>query len=307
MFVILAATNATASAAPTAAAKTAVKFDHLNLIFNVDVFILCLTGLFILLCLPRLVIRFIHPEEWYNGHWLRYVYVHNPVQSYPTVAPPTPAHLSTSPRKVEYYDSRSEKSVNFDDDEYERQGADLHRNASTNSQHALLSRNASTGSQHALLSRNASTASSRVRRRRETLPVHMPAWSSMAPWFSNVLRITISPGLTVGRVILMLTYFFILLYASLYQSNIFTNSIRTGFVAASQIPVVVTLGTKNNLLGIAVGMGYERVSLFLFSFLSPPMPSMCVSRCASTYGMLFSTAELLDKLCSLYGRLLLLL
>lgn len=90
--------------------------------------------------------------------------------------------------------------------------------------------------------------------------MHMPAWSSMLPWAANFLGISIRPGYTVGKLILQLTYFFILLYATLYKSNVFTTPIRAGFVAASQIPVVVTLGTKNNLLGMMVGMGYEQLN-----------------------------------------------
>lgn len=273
MSVILAAINATvtapAPAATTSAAAKKVAFDHLNLILNVDVFILCITGLFILLSLPRAVVRFIHPEEWSNGHWLRYVYVHTAMRSSSApIAPLAPAHLPlTSKTQMQtadnLLDARSEKSFNMSDDDHDPHGANLYRNASSSSAHALLSRNASSSSGHGLLSRNVSTASGRVRRRRETLPAHMPAWSSMIPWVANVLRIPIRPGLTVGKVAMQLTYFFILLYATLYKSNVFTTPVRAGYVAASQIPVVLILGTKNNLLGVAVGMGYERVRMIL--------------------------------------------
>ncbi|KAH8078723.1 iron reductase [Cristinia sonorae] len=242
---------AVASASSTPTPSKAVKFNHLNLIFNVDVFILCLVGLFILLCLPRAFVRFIHPEEWRNGHWLRYVDVHNPLRTHsaPAIAPLSPAHLPISPKSSDpFNDSHSEKSHYFDD----HRGANLQRNASSSSGHALLSR-------------NASTASGRIRKRRDNLPAHMPSWSTMVPWIPNLFRFTIRPGLTVTKVILMLTYFFILLYATLYKSNVFTSPIRAGFVAASQIPVVVVLGTKNNLLAVAVGMGYEKLN-FLHRF-----------------------------------------
>ena len=53
----------------------------------------------------------------------------------------------------------------------------------------------------------------------------------------------------------------IVLYAGLYMSNPLAEPIRAGFVALSQIPVVVIFGTKNNLVGMLIGFGYERVRL----------------------------------------------
>jgi ferric-chelate reductase len=38
--------------------------------------------------------------------------------------------------------------------------------------------------------------------------------------------------------------------------------IRTGLVALAQIPLVVALGVKGNLLGLCVGMGYEKMKAF---------------------------------------------
>ncbi|TBU37357.1 hypothetical protein BD309DRAFT_1023657 [Dichomitus squalens] len=53
-----------------------------------------------------------------------------------------------------------------------------------------------------------------------------------------------------------LCYFSTFLYAGLYIPEPLTNPLRAGFVAASQIPVVV--GAKNNLLGMLTGFGYEQ-------------------------------------------------
>ena len=112
---------------------------------------------------------------------------------------------------------------------------------------------------HADLMRKASTASGRERRR-QNVPTHMPGWSTMLPTIAAFLRTTIRPGLTIGKLFVELTYFAVLLYAGLYKSNPLTQPVRTGFVAVSQIPIVVALGTKHNVVGMMIGFGYERVS-----------------------------------------------
>jgi hypothetical protein len=60
-------------------------------------------------------------------------------------------------------------------------------------------------------------------------------------------------------------YFSIVLFASLYQSNPFKDYLRTGFVSTAQIPIVVALGTKNNIIGKFLSMGYEKVETVPFS------------------------------------------
>lgn len=86
----------------------------------------------------------------------------------------------------------------------------------------------------------------------------------MAPRMAALLRYPIQPELTVGKAFVLLGYTAIVLYAGLYKSNPLTQPIRAGWVAISQIPVVMILGTKNNLLGMMLGVGYERVSMALF-------------------------------------------
>ncbi|KAJ2974185.1 hypothetical protein NUW54_g11930 [Trametes sanguinea] len=74
------------------------------------------------------------------------------------------------------------------------------------------------------------------------------------------LRQTIRPGLTIGKLLVEVSYFSVLLYAGLYKSNPLTQPVRSGYVAISQIPIVVALGTKNNVVGMMIGFGYERLN-----------------------------------------------
>ena len=87
----------------------------------------------------------------------------------------------------------------------------------------------------------------------------MPSFSARIPYATNLLRFTLRPGMDVGKALVLICYFSILLYGTFYRSNVFSNPIRTGYLAVSQIPVVVVLGTKNNFIGMLLGMGYERV------------------------------------------------
>lgn len=82
----------------------------------------------------------------------------------------------------------------------------------------------------------------------------------MFPRIAALIRYPIQPELTVGKAFVLIAYSAVVLYAGLYNSNPLTQPLRAGFVAISQIPVVMILGTKNNLLGMMLGVGYERVS-----------------------------------------------
>ncbi|KAI0954316.1 hypothetical protein AcV7_007581 [Taiwanofungus camphoratus] len=52
-----------------------------------------------------------------------------------------------------------------------------------------------------------------------------------------------------------------MLYAGLVNSDPFTDPDRAGFVATSQIPVIIVLATKNNVLGALVGQGYQKLNM----------------------------------------------
>ncbi|KAI9057357.1 incomplete iron reductase [Trametes sanguinea] len=235
---ILAASNTTA----TASAQPTHAVNHAELVFNVDIFLLCAAALFVLLLLPRAAIRFTHKREWVDGHLLRSTTVEAPVSVVrrpskrdAVVAPVHPAHIPVP--KASYPPREYDDSEKWDE--------------TTDASHTYVS--------HAELIRKASTASGRERRRRN-VPTHMPGWSTMLPTIAAFLRQTIRPGLTIGKLLVEVSYFSVLLYAGLYKSNPLTQPIRSGYVAISQIPIVVALGTKNNVVGMMIGFGYERLN-----------------------------------------------
>ena len=73
------------------------------------------------------------------------------------------------------------------------------------------------------------------------------------------LRSRISPGFSVAQTLVLVVYFYVLVYAGFYRSNIFTDSARTGWIAVAQMPFIFAFAQKNNALGSLLGYGYEKV------------------------------------------------
>jgi predicted ferric reductase len=93
-----------------------------------------------------------------------------------------------------------------------------------------------------------------------SLPPHVRAWSSRVPTFANILRYRLDSSFSLGQALVLAIYFVALVYAGFLQSNPFEDPLRTGFIAMSQIPIVYLLATKNNILGIFIGLGYEKLN-----------------------------------------------
>ena len=70
---------------------------------------------------------------------------------------------------------------------------------------------------------------------------------------------TLRSGYSIGRALLLLGYSVLMLFVGLDGGNPFVQYIPAGWLGASQLPVVFLLGTKNNLLGVLLGKGYEKV------------------------------------------------
>ncbi|TFY62034.1 hypothetical protein EVJ58_g4117 [Rhodofomes roseus] len=89
---------------------------------------------------------------------------------------------------------------------------------------------------------------------------HMSSWSSAFPGLSWLLGMQVRQGYSIGRLLLIYAYIGVILYAGLLDSNPFTKPARAGLVTVSQVPLVVVLATKNNIVGALVGQGYERLN-----------------------------------------------
>lgn len=88
----------------------------------------------------------------------------------------------------------------------------------------------------------------------------VPRWMRiLRPISSYVLNFRVAPGFSFGNLLVLLVYTALMLYASLRRPNPFVNPQRIGYLAISQVPIAVALAGKTNWLGLACGLGYEKV------------------------------------------------
>ena len=92
------------------------------------------------------------------------------------------------------------------------------------------------------------------------VPVRVPNWMRiLRPTLSYALNFRVAPGFSFGNLLVLLVYTALILYASLRRPNPFVNPQRIGYLAISQVPIAVALAGKTNWLGLACGLGYEKV------------------------------------------------
>ncbi|KDQ51900.1 hypothetical protein JAAARDRAFT_139501 [Jaapia argillacea MUCL 33604] len=110
--------------------------------------------------------------------------------------------------------------------------------------------------------RSAGGVAADEKERSTSYPRHVPAWSTSLHPFAVILRYPIAPRVSLGQLLLMAAYFAVLLYAGLYHASPFQQPVRAAYVAMSQIPVVYVLATKNNVISVLIGIGYEKLNWF---------------------------------------------
>lgn len=88
---------------------------------------------------------------------------------------------------------------------------------------------------------------------------HFPMHISLRHPAAGLIHHRVLGNYTILQVLLMAGYSAAVLFAALYKSNPFSNPVRIGWVIASQFPFVYAFATKNNVIGLLVGVGYEKV------------------------------------------------
>lgn len=106
-----------------------------------------------------------------------------------------------------------------------------------------------------------------------TTPQPGPSPSYPSHHVTSLLRYRVFDNYSFGQLLLILIYLAIMFYISFYESSPFSDPHRTGWVAISQVPFVYALATKNNIIGIMVGVGYEKVCFIIFCFSKPLNPA----------------------------------
>ncbi|KAI0251040.1 ferric reductase like transmembrane component-domain-containing protein [Lactifluus subvellereus] len=206
---------------------TATSHHQINVllfVFHIDVLLFILFALYVASTLPRALVRLFHPSEFLNGLFLR---------SGPSRAP----HTLANP--------------------------DLMRSASTRTNHStrtLIGASEDPKSPENFQALVVPRARG-FQKSKWGAPTRVPRWTTIVhPTLAYALNFRVSPGFSFGKLVVLLTYAIVVLYACWLGSDPFTDPLRTGYVAVSQIPIVIALAGKTNWLSWVSGVGYEKLN-----------------------------------------------
>lgn len=198
-----------------------------NLVWHVNLFLYAIVAVVFVLRIPHIIGLFGTSAEWYNGHFFRYV----------------------RPRKTKAARAR------------EKAARAMQRNDSART---VVGDDPDTGYYPKALTREPSRRHGRTvgeLKKPFLFPAHVPA---VARPFRTILALSrtrgLVPGYSAGQLLMLLGYFVVLLYTTLYRSNPFTDATRPAWVAVAQIPLVLLLAQKNSIPGWLLGYGYERLN-----------------------------------------------
>ncbi|KAL5532319.1 hypothetical protein ACEPAF_5889 [Sanghuangporus sanghuang] len=190
------------------------------IVFWLDIALLCAVAFFFLAALPRAIARFSRRSEWGRG-----LLVYGGTKS-----GRQPAPLTVNP---------SER--------LRRQHTDATQwDYTTEQSHTFVGTQEKGWKGETKIVRNASP------------PPHVPAWSSI---LFPVSAIFVAFGKSVGKFTMALLFIVaVIVLQFVLDGNPLTKSVRLGWIATGLIPVTIAFATKNNLIGMFVGMGYERLN-----------------------------------------------
>ncbi|KAF8504341.1 hypothetical protein F5888DRAFT_1799059 [Russula emetica] len=230
--------------------------NNLVFIFHIDVVLLSLFALYVVLTLPRALVRLFQPSELLNGFFLRSG----------TAPPPTSLHRSGTRSRSGLTRTKPIRSTSTRTNQTGRTLIDLPEDGiasewvkSSKAQRPaliILPRGNGNGTTRGSRSRSHQSAPSPRRG-----PTRVPRWTTILhPTLAYALNFRVAPGFSFGKLLVLLAYAGIMIYASLCRSNPFSDALRPGYVAISQIPIAVALAGKTNWLSWACGVGYEKLN-----------------------------------------------
>jgi ferric-chelate reductase len=230
------------SSAKSVASPLPKQVDVPALAFHIDMLLLGLFALYVLSTLPQAVIRLFQPSEAFSGFFLRSA-ARSPAQRISPLR-------SESTRTLVREDALSRSNT----------ATTLHGHVPP------LPASKYTGEEERSVPTGfpalVTPVANRTRRTQASyVPTRVPRWTSVVhPSIACALNFRVSSGFSLRKLLVLLTYSVILLYAFLYRSNPFQDPNRWGYIAVSQIPIVVALAGKSNWLSWLSGVGYEKVS-----------------------------------------------
>jgi len=247
-----------------ASTSSSNRIDPFIFVFHIDVVLLCLFALYAVFTIPRALVYLFQPSEFLNGFFLRAGSLNVPRQS-DTLGRSGTTRSTKPMRSISTRTNQIVRTPTEKIGDGAGGGGSWKTPLGPASPPALIVPRL-TG---AGLSRRHIATPHRA-------PTRVPRWATIVhPSLAYVLNLRVAPGFSFGKLVVILAYTIVVLYASLYRSNPFTDPLRAGYVVMSQIPIVVALAGRTNCLSWISGVSHQKV---LVSF------SRCVSprrRCPS--------------------------
>lgn len=216
----------------------------------VDYSALIVVALFMLVALPRLFARFTTSgtSGWMSGLLLYKAPVLSSLD-------PTGAGSSRNDRSAQLFRQPTNATLRGDVDSSQ---------SHTLAAHGYGYGQSSSSNQYSKYPSSAAHLATTAKSPFVNAPVHLRSPSSVFHPISSFFTYSYAPGKSIGGALLTLAYVAGLLVAVFIDSgDPLVDPEREGWIAISLVPVLVALGTKNNLVGMLVGMGYERVRSLL--------------------------------------------
>jgi ferric-chelate reductase len=204
--------------------------DGLLFVTDINILLFCLFGLYVASTLPRALVRLFHPSEFLNGVFLRSAASSaergKNARRFGPSGGITNTDLVRSTSAASDYSARTLLSMREDD-----KGVETFK--------PLVTPRA---------------------RGPQRPPPRVPRWTTVVhPALAYMLNLRVFPGFSFGKLLVLFIYSIVMLYACLFRSDPFTDPVRTGYVAVSQIPIAMALAGKANCLSWLCGVGYDKV------------------------------------------------
>ncbi|KAH9026839.1 ferric reductase like transmembrane component-domain-containing protein [Lactarius pseudohatsudake] len=219
------------------ASSTTHKVNVPAFAFHIDIVLLSLFALYVALTLPRALVRLFQPSEILNGFFLR---------SGAQRSPPERNNSTRSTRTLLRADTLG-RSGTLTKPRVDASAPPGDHSAGTSK---------ATDAFPAIVT----PVSRRARgAHQSSAPTRVPRWTTIVhPSLAYALNFRVSPGFSLGKLLVLVTYGLIVFYACVFHSNPFTDFDRSGYIAVSQVPIVMALAGKSNWLSWLCGVGYEK-------------------------------------------------
>jgi ferric-chelate reductase len=239
------------------------RLDPFLFVFHINVVLLCLFGLYVVFTIPRALVYLFQPSDIFNGFFLRSGGSPRAYRGKDTLA--RSGTTSSTTKLMHSTSTRTHRvtvsPVDTSGDDVGKEGISQTRLSPISPAALVVPQITTGGFSHRHLSSP------------RRAPTRVPRWGTIVhPTIVYVLNFRIAPGFSFGKLLVLLAYAIVMGYATLLHSDPFTDPVRTGYIAMSQIPIAVALAGKTNCLSWASGVCYQKV-LVLSLHCTSPEPS----------------------------------